>query len=306
MQRLLIIAVLLGVLVATGCSGGGGSLSFTPISGNSEFVLGPNRMALALVDNDNAPILGGPDTAFHVSFSFCSNPAPTATPVTTPPPCQPKVEQDALFVSTIKNADGTIDNGFWVTYPNFDQAGTWEGVGTLTRGGKKGDVPFHLTVSADSSTPLIGELAPPDDNPTLKSEPNIKKISTDQSPDTAFYQMTVTEAIAAHKPFVVVFATPAFCTSRLCGPALDNVKGVQPQFADQVNFIHIEPYLLDDQGQLVAAAQGGPQTAPAFDAWHLNSEPWVFVVGGDGKIVQRFEGSASPDELTAAIQKTLS
>lgn len=289
-------------IIAAACSGGGASLSFTPISGNSEFVLGPNRMALALVDKDNAPILGGADTAFQISYSFCS---PAAAAGTTPAPCQPKVEQDATFVSTIKNADGTIENGFWVTYPDFDQAGLWEGVATLTRGGKKGDVTFNLTVFADSDTPLIGEQAPPDDNPTLKSDPNIKQISTDQSPITAFYQMTVTEAIAAHKPFVVIFATPAFCTSRMCGPALDNVKSVQPQFAEQVNFIHIEPYVLDAEGQLVPSAQGGPQSSPAFDAWHLSTEPWIFVVGGDGKVVSRFEGSASPEELTAAIQQAL-
>ena len=305
MRRLLILATLLGVLAVTACSGGGGggSLTFTPISGNSEFVPGPNRMALALIDQDNAPILGRPDTSFRISFSFCS---PTATPEATPPPCQPKTDEDAQFVPTIKNADGSVADGFWVTYPTFDQAGTWEGTATLTRDGKKGDSTFHLTVSTDSTTPQLGQQAPPDDNPTLKSEPNIKKLSTDASPDESFYQMTVTEAIAAHKPFVVVFATPAFCTSRLCGPILDNVKSIKPAFADRVNFIHIEPYQLDDEGQLVTSAQGGPQVSPAFDAWHLNSEPWIFVVGADGKIAARFEGSASPEELTAAIQGALS
>jgi hypothetical protein len=117
--------------------------------------------------------------------------------------------------------------------------------------------------------------------------------------------MTVTQALAAHKPFVVVFATPAFCQSRLCGPELDNVKAIQPDFAGRVNFIHIEPYDLDQSGSLVTAPDGGPKTAQSTIDWNLLSEPWVFIVGADGKISDRFEGSASPDELRQAIQAAL-
>ena len=39
-----------------------------------------------------------------------------------------------------------------------------------------------------------------------------------------FYQVSVHDALAAHKPFVLVFATPAFCTSRVCGPTLDTSR----------------------------------------------------------------------------------
>jgi glutathione peroxidase-family protein len=39
--------------------------------------------------------------------------------------------------------------------------------------------------------------------------------------------------------------------------------------------------------------------------WNLQTEPWVFVVGADGKVTDRFEGSASPAELRQAIQADL-
>jgi hypothetical protein len=83
---------------------------------------------------------------------------------------------------------------------------------------------------------------------------------------------------------------------------LDNVKVVQPEFADSVNFIHIEPYQLDANGGL---ANGQLTAAPSTDVWGLQFEPWIFVVGADGIVTDRFEGSASPDELRESIQAAL-
>jgi hypothetical protein len=37
--------------------------------------------------------------------------------------------------------------------------------------------------------------------------------------------------------------------------------------------------------------------------WKLPSEPWVFLVGGDGKIAARFEGTVSVRELDAAVRR---
>ena len=39
--------------------------------------------------------------------------------------------------------------------------------------------------------------------------------------------------------------------------------------------------------------------------WRLPSEPWVFLVGRDGRIRARFEGSVSAAELSAAVQRML-
>ena len=87
------------------------------------------------------------------------------------------------------------------------------------------------------------------------------KISTDTNPDPAFYQTSVADALAAHKPFVLVFATPKFCQTKTCGPTLDKVKAVAAKHPD-VTFINVEPYLLEDvDGQLqpVLDAKGNLQ-----------------------------------------------
>ncbi len=303
MRRFVILTALfcaIGLALAA-CGGGSGGSSpgttpgtssgdkttFTPIPGNSELVVGKNRVAIAVVDSKNDKLLGDPGNSVQLQFKD-ANGAPIGQP------------ENATFVEAIP---GTT--GFWVVNHTFDAAGNVKATITMTRGDQTTSVDVTFVIAQTGSAPMIGAAAPPTKNPTITTEPNRKKLTTDPQPDDAFYQMTVAQAIEAHKPFVVVFATPAFCQSALCGPVLDNVKEIQPEFADRVNFIHIEPYVLDDNGSLVTAADGGPKPAQPTTDWNLQTEPWVFVVGADGKVTDRFEGSASPDELRQAIQADL-
>jgi hypothetical protein len=94
---------------------------------------------------------------------------------------------------------------------------------------------------------------------------------------------------------VIVFATPAFCTSQTCGPVLDNVKVVAAEHPE-ADFVHVEIYEnldADSFEDLVAV--------PAVQAWSLPSEPWVFVTDGEGTITARFEGAVDPAELGSAV-----
>ena len=105
------------------------------------------------------------------------------------------------------------------------------------------------------------------------------------------------KSIAAKKPFVVAFATPKYCESRTCGPVVDVVEQVSKERAFRgVRFIHVEIYKNNDpqQGQNRWVRQ-----------WRLPSEPWVFLVGADGRIKAKFEGAFSARELRRAVQTTL-
>ena len=44
---------------------------------------------------------------------------------------------------------------------------------------------------------------------------------------------------------------------------------------------------------------------PQVAAFHLPTEPWVFVIDKKGKIAARIEGAYSVDGLRAAVQKVL-
>ena len=73
-----------------------------------------------------------------------------------------------------------------------------------------------------------------------------------------FYKTSVADAVAAKHPFVLVFATPAFCQSAQCGPTLDHVKNVVAKYPD-LTVINVEPYRLQEQnGSLQPVTQGNP------------------------------------------------
>lgn len=55
-------------------------------------------------------------------------------------------------------------------------------------------------------------------NKTLYTVERLEELTTDYTPDPDLYQLTIAEALITGRPTVIVFATPAFCTSPTCGP----------------------------------------------------------------------------------------
>lgn len=259
-----------------------GSADIVPILVSSDIAVGRNRFLVSLADAQNN-LLAAPDLAVHLRFFDLAK-----------DPARPAFEADAPFIWAIPGQRGLYDAP--VTFPS---AGDW---GVEVAASRAGEAPKTVRVTFQvrqtSATPAIGAPAPPSDNATLGPGIDIATISTDPQPDPDFYQMTVRQAIAAGKPFVVVFATPKFCTSQMCGPTLNNVKAVSAGFKGRVNFIHIEVYTnLSDPAHL--------QLVPAVQQWGLPSEPWVFVVDAHGRVADKFEGICPPDELRASLQAAL-
>ncbi len=132
--------------------------------------------------------------------------------------------------------------------------------------------------------------------PKAQTAKEFAEVCTHEPPDD-MHRVSAAEALAAHRPFLLVFATPAFCRSRVCGPVLDLVLGLEPKFKDRIESIHVEPYNLE------AVRAGRFELGPAARAWGLPSEPWVFVVGSDGRVAAKLEGIFGPEELEAAVRK---
>lgn len=153
-----------------------------------------------------------------------------------------------------------------------------------------------LEVRARSTTPAIGAPAIPSQTPTLGTEP-VAKLTTRVPPDRALLRYSVAESLRAHDPFVLVFATPRFCTSRTCGPVVDVVDSIRRSYAHtEIRFIHVEIYRDNDpnKGENRWVRQ-----------WHLPTEPWIFLVGADGRIKGKFEGAVSRGELATAVRRDL-
>ena len=153
-----------------------------------------------------------------------------------------------------------------------------------------------LDVKAKPAAITIGDPAPASKNPTLATDP-ASKITTSRPPDVALLRYSVAESLQAKKPFVVAFATPAFCESRTCGPTIDVVDAARRRFeAKGVRFIHIEIY--DDNVP-------GNGVNRWVKEWKLPTEPWVYVVDRSGVVRDRFEGAISVPELEASIRENL-
>jgi hypothetical protein len=151
-------------------------------------------------------------------------------------------------------------------------------------------------VDASLPVPKVGAKAPHSATPTLGSEP-VSALTTDVPPDRNLLRNSVAGSLAAHKPIVVTFATPRFCTSRVCGPVVDVVQSVARGFsASGIRFIHVEVFRDNDP------TKGYNRW---MREWGLTSEPWTFLVGRDGRIKAEFEGSVSAAELTRAVRAHL-
>jgi hypothetical protein len=153
-----------------------------------------------------------------------------------------------------------------------------------------------IDVSAHPRSVAVGARAPGSDTPTLATA-SATSITTSRPPDLPLLRYSIGRSLAAHAPFVVTFATPKFCTSRTCGPVVDVVEAARKLFeARGIRFIHVEVYQGNDP------ARGYNRW---MRQWGLASEPWVFLVGRDGRVKAKFEGSVSTAELAAAIRAHL-
>jgi hypothetical protein len=156
----------------------------------------------------------------------------------------------------------------------------------------------NLLVKARTVSPPVGARAPASRTPTLRTaHGDVSKLTTRVPPDVELLRYSVAESLAERAPFVVVFSTPKFCTSRTCGPVVDVVDQVRRESqGSRVRFIHVEVYEDNDP------AKGFNRW---MRQWRLPSEPWTFLVGRNGRIKAKFEGSVSVDELRTAVRERL-
>jgi len=265
---------------------------------SSQQVCGRNRLMFGFsttaTDSSGKPVAvsaGSPDLKASVAFYDLAK-----------DPNTPAMSADATFLWAIEGKTGVyvVD----VTYP---QAGEWGAEFTTSlKGSAPQSIRVRYQVQAEGLMPGIGDAVPSVKTPTAADVGgDLKQISTDQHPDPRFYQTSEDQALTQHKPFVLVFATPAFCTSQICGPTLDKIKAMAADFPD-MTFINVEPYKMQYTGGHLQPVVANNQLQPndASTAFNLLSEPWVYVVDGNGKVTGSFEAVAGPEELKAAIAAT--
>lgn len=204
-----------------------------------------------------------------------------------------------------------FERGVYVGRASFDTEGQWlvyieakpDGVDKTVQGGSTlvvGNVPQQ---PGKEPQPIPGQKAISTPTPTTDNARGVNPICTrvnaagKREPCT-MHQISLDAALKNGKPTVLVIGTPAFCTSRFCGPIVDQLMIVQNEFAAQTNFVHIEQYV-DDKD---APATG--KLAPAAAAYRLEAEPVVYYIKPDTSIVDWTIGASDAPEMRA-LTKTL-
>jgi hypothetical protein len=266
---------------------------------SSEILTGPDRLVFGLVDTGTeSPI--SEVAAITIQF-FKVNADGTATKV-----------GDATPIYRSEN----LPVGVYVVQTDFSEPGTWGLLMDITLPGKEPyQVKSDFEVISDSALPMRGEDVPLSENDTAGSVGDVGLICS-AAPADGMHDMTIAEAVRSGKPTLILFAAPGFCPSFTCGPDLELAQTLQSKYGDRMNFIHIEsPNSIQThthEGNVSAEHRQEeghrgvlrPQVATA-DEWGLKTEPWLFIVGADGKLASRFEGGLTIEEVEPAVQNVV-
>jgi hypothetical protein len=248
---------------------------------------GRNRFGFGVYTLDRKPVTDA-EVALYA--------APPGEPAEGPYPARADdLRPGAAFQSESTSTDPDAAKVIYSTEVEFERAGEYRLLAMIN--GPDGLA--HATVAPSAvvgqfpEVPREGEKAPAVHTPTAEDVGgNLEAIDTRRPPST-MHEDDLAEVIGK-RPVVLLFATPALCTSRVCGPVVDIAEEVKADRGDEASFIHMEIYEdnLVDEG-----------LRPQVKAYNLPSEPWLFVIDKRGRISTGIEGAFSADELHEALDR---
>jgi hypothetical protein len=271
MQQFLILSLvaigLLGPTAAAWCQGGALTVpglepqatgKLQAVMTTSELVVGQNRVAFGLLKEHQ--LLDEADVVVRV-YELQGQQAQLMTQ-TRAPYARLEIIEQGKHVHIHPDGRRHVHNeatdvrGVYVTHVTFERPGPW-GLEVLARQGDGPVEALRLTINVIA--------------------------------------VRIADAIAQGKPQVIVFATPKFCTRRVCGPVVDVVRTLLPAYGDRVVFTHQE----------IWRDAGASEFSPTVVEWGLQTEPWIFVVDGKGIVRAKFEGLTTAREIEAALEQVL-
>jgi hypothetical protein len=256
---------------------------------SSVFTVGQNRLAFGIIDSHSGFVYG--KTAVYIARSPDKRaegpfPAPADVLVT-----------EGRYRS--KQA-ATEQDPFAAVYSAqvpFKKAGTYSLLAVTQAGGKplasKGQI--KVIPRNQDRIPEVGQRPPKVQTDTLASaRGDVKSIDT-RVPASDMHADSFADVLG-RKPVALLFATPQLCQSRVCGPVVDVALQLRAKYGNRIEFIHQEVYEGNDPNKGLRAP---------LRAFNLATEPWLFVVGRDGRITARLEGSFGLATMERALKTAL-
>jgi hypothetical protein len=250
------------------------------------FAEGPNRFGFGVFTVDREPVT---DAAVALYAARPGKQAQGPYPATVEP-----LDPAPGFRSESTSTDPDAAKVLYRAELDLDHEGEWRIVAMIDGpDGPEYSVIPSAVVGQFPGVPGEGDRAPLVHTPTSDDVGgNLAAIDTRQPPST-MHDVDLADVLG-EKPVVLLFATPALCTSRVCGPVVDIAEQVKSERPDDAAFIHMEIYRDNkvDEG-----------LRPQVDAYELPSEPWLFVIDREGRIEAAIEGAFSEIELNEALDR---
>jgi hypothetical protein len=254
------------------------------------YTVGRNRLAFGVIDPAGSFVYG--KTAVYVARTPDARakgpfPAPADVLVT-----------DAPFRSRQAASETDLFAAVYAADVPFDKAGTWSVLTVTQSGGGLVAAPAQVKVKREGADaiPAPGEPAPKVETDTVASAKGDEEAIDTRIPTAPELHEKSFADVVGTKPVALLFATPQLCQSRVCGPVTDIALQMKAKYGDRMEFIHQEVYVDNDPNK------GLREPLRRFN---LPTEPWLFVVGRDGKVTSRMEGSFGLTAFERAINTAL-
>jgi hypothetical protein len=308
--RVLLAAV---AVLGSACSGGPLAGDGTPTSrgnllaqwANYELVAGKkNRFVVGLLTRENRLVVGG-EVGFIFTFLGAEEvpvrePAGQATGTFLPLPGQegttfpdrPTIASPAEATGVYAAEEVTFDR------PGFYQVEVRADLGE----GDARSATAAFEVVDEPVYPAPGDRAPRTENLIIGSDAPPEAIDSragieGEIPDPELHRTTIADAIRRGRPALVVFATPVYCISQFCGPVTDMVAELAQDYGEVADFIHVEIWRNYQERAINRAAA----------KWLLRkgnvTEPWVFLIGSDGRILARWDNVVTREEIEPWLER---
>lgn len=248
------------------------------------FVPGDNRVGFGLFNVDGSQITDGEVALYAAPGAKGSATGPYPARIES-------LATDPGFEARTTSEDPDAAKVVYATDIDFDRKGEWRMIAMVRDGDQLLATRLpSIMVGKSPKIPAVGDQAPAVSTPTVEQVGDIAKIDT-RDPHDTMHDTDLADAIGK-EPVVLLFATPALCVSRVCGPVVDVAEQVKSEVGDDAAFIHVEVYNGNDPNEGIR---------PQLVDYGLETEPWLFVLDADGRVVDRIEGAFSAGELRDAL-----
>ena len=200
------------------------------------------------------------------------------------------------FRSETVSSDPDAAKSINVAQVPFETPGTYEVMGVVKLDDRivaADPAAVEVIDAAQDPVPGVGDKAVKVVTPTVDSaNGDIASIDTRVPPAPDLHQDNLADVLGK-KPVLLLFATPALCQSRVCGPVVDLARAgaVRPTRAT----------CRSSSRRSTTTTSSSAGFRKQVTDWGLPTEPWAFAIDKNGKVAARLEGAYSEKELRDAI-----